>query len=95
MQFIIALACRFMRLTPAEAICAATLNASHAIGLGDRVGSLEAGKQADILLLDAPDYRHLGYRFGANLVREVIKKGSVIWETQRGVSNDDASDRSQ
>ncbi len=75
MQFIIALACRFMRLTPAEAICAATLNASHAIGLGHRVGSLEAGKQADVLLLDAPDYRHLGYRFGGNLVRQVIKKG--------------------
>lgn len=78
MQFIIALACRYLRLTPAEAICAATLNAAHAIGLGDVVGSLEAGKQADILLLDAPDYRHLGYRFGANLVQQVIKRGKVV-----------------
>lgn len=46
------------------------------------VGSLEVGKQADILLLDAPDYRHLGYRFGTNLVQQVIKKGQVVWREE-------------
>jgi len=78
MQFIIALACRFMKMTPAEAIAAATINAAHAIGLGHQVGSLEAGKKADLLILDIPDYRHLPYRFGVNLVDGVIKSGESV-----------------
>lgn len=77
MQFAIALACRYLRLTPAQAIAAATINAAAAIGRAQQVGSLEPGKQADILLLDVPDYRHLGYRFGVNLVHTIIKKGQV------------------
>ncbi len=77
MQFALALACRYMKLTPAQAIAAATINAAHAIRRADRVGSLEPGKQADILVLSVPDYRHLGYRFGTNLVRQVIKRGRV------------------
>jgi imidazolonepropionase len=78
MQMVIALACRYMGLTQAQALAAATLNAAHAVGRGDEVGSLEAGKQADILILDTADYRQLGYRYGSNLVRTVIKKGLVI-----------------
>ncbi len=77
MQFAIALACRYLRLTPAQAIVAATINAAAAIRRQDRIGSIEPGKQADLLILDVPDYRHLGYRFGGNLVRTVIKKGKV------------------
>ncbi len=77
MPFIIALACRAMRLSPAEAIAAATINAAHAIGWGRRVGSLEVGKQADLLVLDLPDYRHLAYRFGANPVEVVVKRGQI------------------
>ena len=77
MQFAIALACRYLRLTPAQAIAAGTINAAAAIGRADRIGSLEPGKQADLLILNVPDYRHLGYRFGANLVQSVIKKGRV------------------
>lgn len=77
MQFAMALACRYMKLTPAQAIAAATINAAAAIGRADRVGSLEQGKQADLLILSVPDYRHLGYRFGANLVQTVVKKGRV------------------
>lgn len=78
MQFIIALACRYLKLTPAEAINAATINAAYALNLGAHLGSLEAGKQADVLILDIPDYRHLGYRYGTNLVETVIKRGEVI-----------------
>jgi imidazolonepropionase len=77
MQFAIALACRYMDLTPAQAIAASTINAAHAIRRADRVGSLEPGKLADMLILSVPDYRHLGYRFGTNLVKQVIKRGGV------------------
>jgi imidazolonepropionase len=78
MQFAIALACRALKLTPAQAIAAATINAAAAVGRQDRIGSLEQGKQADLIVLDAPDYRHLGYRFGTNLVSLVVKNGRVV-----------------
>jgi imidazolonepropionase len=78
MQLMIALACRYMGMTPAEALSAATINAAHAVGLGDEVGSLEPGKRADLLLLDVPSYQHVGYRFGTNLVEGVIVGGQVI-----------------
>jgi imidazolonepropionase len=77
MQFAMALACRYMRLTPAQAIAAATINAAAAVGRADRLGSLEVGKQADLLILSVADYRHLGYRFGVNLVQTVVKRGYV------------------
>ncbi len=78
MQMVIALACRYMKLTQAQALAAATLNAAHAIGRGHEIGSLEPGKQADLLILDTADYRQLGYRFGTNLVQMVMKKGKVV-----------------
>lgn len=78
MQFVIALACRYLKLTQAQALVAATLNAAHAIGRGHQVGSIEVGKQADILILETADYRHLGYRFGTNLVKTVIKRGQIV-----------------
>lgn len=84
MQFIMALACRQMRLTPAQALVAATLNAAHAIGRGHAIGSLEPGKQADLLILEVDDYRHLGYRFGGNLVQTIFKKGEIV--AQNGAS---------
>jgi imidazolonepropionase len=77
MQFVIALACRYLRLTPAQAIIAATINAAAAIQRQDLIGSLEPGKQADLIILSVDDYRQLGYRFGTNLVDIVIKKGRV------------------
>lgn len=77
MQFAIALACRYLRLTPAQAIAAATINAAAAIGRSEYIGSLEVGKGADVIILSVSDYRHLGYRFGPNLVDTVLKKGRV------------------
>lgn len=78
MQFILALACRKMHMTPAQAIAAATINAAAAIQREAQIGSLEPGKQADLLILSVDDYRQLGYRFGTNLVSYVIKQGRVF-----------------
>lgn len=78
MPLVMALACRYQRLLPAEALIAATINAAYAVGLGHKIGSLEPGKQADLLIIDAPDYRHLAYRFGGNLVERVIKCGEIV-----------------
>ena len=77
MQLVIALACRYLRLTPAQAIAAATINGAAAIQCAERLGSIHPGKQADLLILNVDDYRQLGYRFGMNLVSKVIKRGTV------------------
>jgi len=79
MPFVIALACRYLRLTPAQALVAATLNAAFALGLGHERGSLTPGYRADLVVLDLPDYRHLGYRFGTNPVALVIKEGNLVY----------------
>ena len=80
MPLIMNMACTQMRMLPAEAITAATLNAAWAIGEQDRVGSLEVGKRADLLVLDAPNHEHLCYHFGVNLVERVIANGRVVVE---------------
>ena len=80
MPMVMAIACRFQKLLPAEALNASTINAAHAIGLGHKLGSLEPGKQADILILKEADYRHLSYFFGHNPVEMVMKRGIVILE---------------
>ena len=78
MQMAMAVACRYMRLTPAQAVAAATINAAAAIGRQRDLGSIHPGKQADLLILSVSDYRHLAYRFGVNLVDKVIKKGRQV-----------------
>ena len=85
MPMVIALACLGMRLTPAEAITAATINAAHAIAAAEEVGSLELGKAADIVVLDLPDYRHLPMHFGVNPVHTVVKRGQPAFRADRGV----------
>ncbi|HEX3101369.1 MAG TPA: amidohydrolase family protein, partial [Pyrinomonadaceae bacterium] len=61
-----------------EALNAATINAAYAIGSGDKVGSIEVGKNADLVIFDAADYRQISNEFGGNLVRMIIAKGSVV-----------------
>ena len=78
MQMIIALACRQLKMTPAEAINAATINAAYALDRGDKVGSIEVGKKADIIVLDIPHHQQLPYWFGVNLVAKVVKSGVII-----------------
>jgi len=77
LQFMLALACRKMGLTPDQAIAAATINGAAAVNRQNAIGSIEPGKQADLLILDVNNYRHLGYRFGTNLVSTVIKRGRI------------------
>jgi imidazolonepropionase len=76
MAFMLSLACIEMRLSPAEALTAATVNAAHSLGLGDRVGSLEAGKQADFLIHEFGDYRELAYFIAAPMRPKVVVAGS-------------------
>jgi len=83
MQLIIAFACYFMKLTPAEALTAATINAAYAIGRAGEVGSLEVGKRADVAVLDVPNHRFLGYSFGTNLVDKVVKNGRVVVDREK------------
>jgi imidazolonepropionase len=78
MQMIIALACRQLKMTPAEAINAATINAAYALDKADEIGSIEVGKRADIIVLDIPRHQQLPYWFGVNLVTRVIKNGVIM-----------------
>ncbi len=78
MPTVMAIACRYQRFTPAEALNASTINGACAIGQGDEAGSIEVGKRADILILTKGDYRHIPYFFGGNPVQTVIKRGQVM-----------------
>jgi imidazolonepropionase len=77
MQFMIQLACFNMKMTPSEAVCASTFNAACAINKNSIIGSLEKGKQADIIILDCPSHLWIPYHFGVNLVETVVKKGII------------------
>jgi imidazolonepropionase len=78
MQTAVSLACLQMGMSPAEALCAATINAAHALRAADRVGSIECDKVADLLILRTGDYRDMAYQLGTNLVHTTIKHGVVI-----------------
>ncbi|MGB6844501.1 MAG: imidazolonepropionase [Candidatus Acidiferrales bacterium] len=78
MPMILSLACTQMRMTPAEAIAAATINPAYSLRQHDRVGSLEVGKYADLAAFDVEDYREIPYYFGVNLCSLTMKRGAVI-----------------
>jgi len=77
---LISLATLYMNLTIEETITSLTLNGAAAVGQASRLGSIEPGKQADMVVIDAPDYRHLSYHIGVNSVTRVIKRGDTIWQ---------------
>ena len=74
------LACTQLGLSPAEALAASTVNAAHVLGRTDRLGRLAAGYTADLVVLDAPDWRYLAYHLGGEDVAVVVKEGEVVWE---------------
>jgi imidazolonepropionase len=75
------------RMSAAEALSAATLNAACSLGRGERLGTLEPGKQADVLVLDLQNHRQLVYEFGRNPVRAVVKRGRVVVRREPACSN--------
>lgn len=79
MPIIIALGCLLYNLSLTEAIRGATINSAKALALENTLGSIEPGKDADLIILDIPDYRHIPYQFGKNPIKIVIKKGEVIY----------------
>jgi imidazolonepropionase len=73
------LACTQLKLSPAEALAATTVNAAHVLGAAGRAGRLAPGLAADLVLLDAPDWRHLAYHLAGDIVAAVVKGGSVAY----------------
>lgn len=86
MQMVVQLACLQMKLTVEEALTAATLNGAFSLRAADRTGSIESGKRADLVLLDAPNYLHLVYHFGVNLVTDVWSGGRLVIRQSRAAS---------
>ncbi len=78
MPMILSLACSQLRMTPAEAITAATINGAYALRREKRIGSLEVGKQADLAVFEVADYREIPYYFGVNTCWMTVKRGKII-----------------
>jgi imidazolonepropionase len=79
LPLVTSLAATQLTLRPAEALAACTVNAAHVLGLADRLGRIAPGYVADLTLLDAPDWRHLAYHLGGDVVAAVVKDGAVAW----------------
>ena len=88
MQFVLTLACSQMRMTPAEAIVAATINGAAAVLRTDRLGSIEPGKQADFAIYDVEDYREIPYYAAINFCVATFKRGTLIYAKDRGVRSE-------
>lgn len=84
LQLIMTLGCLKLGLTPAQVLAAVTINAAHALRMGDRIGSLEVGKQADLVIFDADNEAYLPYHFGINHTWQVIKSGRIVYQNNRG-----------
>lgn len=83
LPLVMTLACLQMKLTPEEALNGVTINAAHSLGRAQEIGSIEVGKQGDLVIWDAPNHRFLPYHYGSNLAETVIKRGRVVVESGR------------
>ena len=79
MQTVVQLATLQMKMTVEEALTAATLNGAYSLRMHEEIGSIEVGKRADFVLLDVPNYLHLVYHFGVNLIAAVFRDGQRVW----------------
>jgi imidazolonepropionase len=84
MPMVLSLACTQMKMSPAEAITASTVNAAYSVNRGDRIGSLEPGKLANFVIFDCEDYRELAYWFGFQQTHSVYVRGNCVWNTSSG-----------
>jgi imidazolonepropionase len=84
MPMVLSLACTQMKMSPAEAITASTLNAAYSVNRGDKIGSLEPGKFANFAIFDCEDYRELAYWFGFQQTHSVYVRGNCVWNTNSG-----------
>jgi imidazolonepropionase len=84
LPLLVALATLYMGMTPEEALTAITLNGAAAVDLADRTGSLEPGKQGDVVILEYPSYRFMPYHIGVNTVEKVIKHGNLVFDKTQG-----------
>jgi imidazolonepropionase len=87
LPLVCSVACTQLRLSPAEALAACTVNAAHVVGRADKVGRLAAGFAADVVLLEAPDWRYLAYHLGGDVVGAVIRGGDLAWSRGRGAAS--------
>jgi imidazolonepropionase len=79
LPLVMGLACTKLSLGPAQALAACTVNAAHVLRRADRLGRLAPGFAADVVLIDAPDWRYIAYHLGSDHVRLVVKDGAVAW----------------
>ena len=87
LPLVCSVACTQLRLSPAEALAACTVNAAHVVGRADKVGRLAAGFAADVVLLEAPDWRYLAYHLGGDVVGAVVRAGDLAWSRSRGAAS--------
>jgi imidazolonepropionase len=78
MPMILSMACLMMKMSPAEAVVASTINSAYAVDQSAELGSIEEGKRADLVIWNMRDYREIPYHYGVNLVAHVIKDGKVV-----------------
>jgi imidazolonepropionase len=83
LQITMTIACLKLKMTPAEALVASTINAAYALDRGEQTGSLEPNKKADLVIWEVEDYREIPYHYGVNLVDTVIKDGNVVFERKQ------------
>lgn len=88
MQMVITIACLNMKMTPEQALNASTINGAFAIEMEDKIGSLEVGKIADIIVFDVPGYHYIPYHFGVNNVEKVVKRGRIVVNNKKNEGED-------